>query len=134
MRVPFIDLASELAPMRAEIDRAIARVLDSGAFIGGAEVTGFERALAATVGARHAIGTSSGTDALLAILMALEVGPGTEVVTTPFSFFATAGAVARLGARLVFADIDDDLALARDTVSRALSDRTRVVLPVHLYG
>lgn len=135
MPVPFIDLATELAPLRGDLDRAIARVLDSGVFIGGDEVAGFERALAAHIGARHAVGASSGTDALLAILMALEVGPGAEVVTTPFSFFATAGAVARLGARLVFADLDDDtLAIDPAAAARACSDRTRVVLPVHLYG
>jgi dTDP-4-amino-4,6-dideoxygalactose transaminase len=134
MGVPFIDLAAELGPIRADLDRAIARVLDSGVFIGGAEVTGFERALATAIGARHAIGTSSGTDALLAILMALGVGPGAEVVTTPFTFFATAGAIARLGARVVFADIGDDLMLDPGAAERACTYRTRAVIPVHLYG
>src|SRR5512138_3719483 len=100
-------MQAELAPIRGELDRAIARVLDSGTFIGGAEVAAFERELAAAAGCTHAIGTSSGTDALLALHMALGIGRDDEVVTTPLSFFATAGAAARLGARPVFADVDD---------------------------
>lgn len=135
MRVPLFDMAAELAPIRAELDAAIARVLDSGVLIGGAEVTAFEAELAAATGARHAVGTSSGSDALLAILMALGVGPGAEVVTTPLTFFATAGAAARLGARVVFADIDDaTLTLDPAAALAACSPRTRVVLPVNLFG
>lgn len=135
MRVPFFDMAAELAPVRAEIDAAIARVLDSGVFIGGPEVVAFEQALASAAGAAHAIGVSSGTDALLAILMGLGVGPGDEVVTTPFTFFATAGAAARLGARVVFADIDPaTLNLSPRAAASACSERTRVVIPVNLFG
>src|SRR5687767_14907007 len=106
MRVPLLDLAATHAPLRAELDRAVARVLDSGRFIMGPEVEGFERELAAATGAGFAIGMSSGTDALLACLMALDVKPGDEVVTTPYTFFATAGVIARLGATPVFVDID----------------------------
>ncbi|MGN6109705.1 MAG: DegT/DnrJ/EryC1/StrS family aminotransferase [Kofleriaceae bacterium] len=135
VKVPLFDMRAEIAAIRPEIDRALARVLDAGGFIGGPEVEAFERELAAAGGRRHAIGTSSGTDALLAIAMALELGPGDEVVTTPLTFFATAGAVARLGARVVFADIDDaTLCLAPDRVLAACGERTRAVISVHLHG
>lgn len=135
MRVPFFDMAAELAAVRADVDRAIARVLDSGVFIGGAEVEGFERALAATTGARFAIGTSSGTDALLAIGMALGWRPGVEVVTTPLTFFATVGAIVRLGAVPVFSDIDDDrMTLDPDAAMAAVGALTAAVVPVHLFG
>src|SRR5882757_8340027 len=113
MKVPLFDMTAELAAVRREIDAAIARVLDSGIFIGGPEVSAFERELAEAAGARHAIGTRSGSDALHAIFLAMGIGRGDEVVTTPLTFFATAGAAARLGARIVFADVDDD-ALTRD--------------------
>ncbi len=129
------DMQAELVPMRAEIDRAIARVLDSGTFIGGPEVAAFERELAAAAHCRHAIGTSSGTDALLLSLMLLDVGPADEVVTTPLTFFATVGAAARLGARVVFADIDDaTLGLDPRRAIAACSDRTRALVTVHLHG
>lgn len=128
-------MASELAPMRAEIDAAIARVLDSGAFIGGPEVTSFERELAGAMNAGHAIGTSSGTDALHVLGMALGIQPGDDVVTTPFTFFATAGAFARLGARIVFADIDDEtLCLDAGAAASATTTRTRAVVTVNLFG
>lgn len=128
-------MAAELAPIRAEVDAAIKRVLDSGVFIGGPEVAAFEAELAAFAGVRHAIGVSSGTDALLVSLMALGVGPGDEVVTTPFTFFATAGCVARLGARLVFADIDDEtLTLDPDAALAACTPRTKAIIPVNLFG
>ena len=133
--VPFFDMAAELAPIRAEIDAAIARVLDSGAFIGGVEVDAFERELAAYAGVTHAIGTSSGTDALHVLAMALGVSPGDEIVTTPLTFGATAGSFARLGARIVFADIDDEtLTLDSRAALAAVTSRTRAVVPVHLYG
>ena len=135
MNVPLFDMAAELAPVRADIDRAIARVLDSGVFIGGPEVKAFERELAAATGARHAVGVSSGTDALHAVFLALGVGPGDEVVTTPLTFLPTAGSAARLGARVVFADIDDDaLTLDPRLAAAASGPRTRAVVPVHLFG
>lgn len=128
-------MTAELAPLRAELDAAIARVLDSGQLVGGSEVVAFEQALAAAAGARHAIGTSSGTDALLVTLLALGIQPGDEVVTTPLTFFATAGAAARLGARVVFADVDDDtLALDARAAAAACTSRTRAVITVNLFG
>ena len=133
--VPFLDIAAALAPARAEVDAAIARVLDSGAFIGGPEVAALERELAAYAGVARAIGVSSGTDALHAIGMALGIGPGDEVVTTPFTFFATAGAFARLGATIVFADIDEQtLALDPAAALAACTPKTRAIVPVHIFG
>lgn len=135
VRVPLFDMVAELAPVRAELDAAIARVLDSGVFVGGPEVAAFERELAAAAGAKHAIGASSGTGALDAVYLSLGIGPGDEVVTTPLTFFATAGSAARLGARVVFADIDDDaLTLDPRAAIAACSDRTRAIAPVHLFG
>lgn len=135
MRVPLFDMRAELAPLRAELDAALARVVDSGVFIGGPEVEGFERELAGAAARRRAVGTSSGTDALLALLMALEVGPGDEVVTTPLTFFATAGAAARLGARPVFVDVDDaTLTLPAAAALAACGPRTRAIVTVHLHG
>jgi dTDP-4-amino-4,6-dideoxygalactose transaminase len=135
MRVPSFDMAGELAPVREVIEAAAVRVIQSGRFIGGPEVEGFERELAAFVGARHAIGVSSGTDALVATLMALGVGAGDEVVTTPFTFFATAGAIARLGARPVFVDVEDGtLNLDPARAAAAVGPRTRAIIPVHLFG
>jgi dTDP-4-amino-4,6-dideoxygalactose transaminase len=142
MHVPLFDMAAELAAVRPAVDAAIARVLDSGVFIGGPEVAAFERELAAAAGARSAVGVSSGTDALHATLLALGVAPGLpgrqrgdEVVTTPLSFFASAGGAARLGARIVFADIDDEsLTLDPRAALASCSERTRAIVPVHLFG
>jgi dTDP-4-amino-4,6-dideoxygalactose transaminase len=135
VKVPLFDMAAELAAVRAEVDAAIARVLDSGVFIGGPEVAAFERELAAATGAARAVGTSSGTDALHAIFLALGIAPGDEVITTPLTFFATAGSAARLGARIVFADVEDGaLTLDPRAACAAISDRTRAIVPVHLFG
>ncbi len=135
MRIPFFDMRAELAVVRGEIDAAIGRVLDRGVLVGGPEVEGFERALAASCGVAHAVGTSSGTDALLALGMALDWGPGREVVTSPLTFFATAGAILRLGATPVFADIDDEtLNLDPAAAAAAVTPRTSAVVPVHLFG
>ena len=108
MRVPLVDLAAQHAALGTAVTEAVQRVLGSQCFILGAEVEAFERRLADYVGAEHAIGVSSGTDALLASLMALGVGPGDEVITTPLTFFATAGSIARLGSTPRFVDISSD--------------------------
>jgi len=129
------DMRAELAAVRTDIDAAIARVLDSGVLIGGDEVSHFERELATSVGTARAIGVSSGTDALLAIFMALEIGRDHEVITTPLTFFATAGSAARLGAKIVFADIDPEtLTLDPRAALSACGPATRAIVPVHLFG
>ena len=133
--VKLLDLEAQYQPLRAEILAAITRVCDSQRFILGPEVDALERELAAHLGASHAIAVSSGTDALLAAFMSLHLGPGDEVITPTFSFFATAGCVARVGAMPVFVDIDPvtfnlDPALVR----RAITPRTRAIVAVHLYG
>jgi dTDP-4-amino-4,6-dideoxygalactose transaminase len=133
--VPLQDLAAHHEPLRAELAAAAARVLASGRFINGEEVAAFEREAARALGLAHAIGVSSGTDGLLAALMASGVGPGDEVVTTPFSFFASVGAILRLGATPVFADIDaETLNLDADAAVARMGPRTKAVLVVHLFG
>ena len=133
--IPLLDLAAQNHPLMPELRVAFERVAMKGNFILGAEVESFERDVAAYLGVKHAIGVSSGTDALLVGLMALGLAPGDEVITTPFSFFATAGCVARLGAVPVFVDIDPatyNLDVSR--VERAITKKTKLILPVHLFG
>jgi dTDP-4-amino-4,6-dideoxygalactose transaminase/acetyltransferase-like isoleucine patch superfamily enzyme len=133
--VPFFDLRAQYASIRNEIDAAIARVLESQLFILGPEVEAFEKEIAAVVGAKHAIGMSSGTDALLAALMAAGVGPGDEVVTSPFSFVATAAVIARLGARARFVDLaPGSFLMDRSRIDAAVGPKTKAVVPVHLFG
>jgi dTDP-4-amino-4,6-dideoxygalactose transaminase len=135
MKVPLLDLKAQYATIRDEVRPVVDRVMESQYFILGPEVEGLEREVAAFCGAGFGVGMSSGTDALLAALMAADVGPGDEVVTTPFSFFATAGVVARLGARTVFVDIEPDtFNLDASQVADAVTSRTKAILPVHLFG
>lgn len=133
--VHLVDLRRQHAGLRKEIDEAIAGVVDSGHFILGPEVAAFEQELAASCQSAHAVGVASGTDALLISLMALGVGVGDEVVTSAFSFFATAGVIARLGATPVFADIEaQSFNLDPAAALAKISDKTAALLPVNLYG
>ena len=134
-QVPLLDLSRQHAPLREELRAAAARVLDSQQFVLGAEVRLLEEEVAAYTGARHGVGCASGTDALLLALLALDVGPNDEVVTTPYSFFATAAAIWRAGARPVFVDIDPvTYNIDPSKIESAITGRTRAVMPVHLYG
>jgi dTDP-4-amino-4,6-dideoxygalactose transaminase len=132
--IAMLDLRLQHAPIRAELDRALQRVVDAEQFILGPEVAALEEELAAYCGVRHAVGVSSGTDALLVALMALGVGPGDEVVTTPYTFVATVNCIARLGARARFVDVDETFNLDPGGLERALTAKTKALLPVHLFG
>ncbi len=135
MQVPLLDLAAQYAPIRDAVVEAVTRVVDRQTFILGPEVEAFEAEVAAYLGARHAIGVSSGTDALLVAMMALELGPGDEVIVPAYSFFATAGCVSRTGATPVFVDVEPvGCNIDVEAVRRAITPRTRAIVPVHLYG
>lgn len=135
MKVPLLDLKAQHVTIRDEVREAVERVFESQQFILGVEVESFERETAAYCHSRFAIGCASGSDALLLALMALGVGPGDEVITASYTFFATAAAITRLGARPVFADIcDDDLNLDPESIERVITPRTRAIIPVHLFG
>jgi len=135
MNVPLLDLKEQNQQLRPEIDAALGRVLDTNAFILGGEVAILEEELAEYCGTKHAIGCASGSDALLLAMMALDVGPDDEVITTPYSFFATVSAITRLGAGPVFVDIDPETYnFDVDAVTANINKRTKAVQPVHLYG
>ena len=135
MQVPLLDLTAQYRQIAPEVERAVSEVIESQHFILGPRVEAFEREVEAHLGLKHAIGCASGTDALLLALRALDVGPGDEVVTSPFTFFATAGAIHNVGARPVFADIDPDtFNLDPAAAKAAVGSATRAVVPVHLFG
>jgi dTDP-4-amino-4,6-dideoxygalactose transaminase len=135
MRVPLLDLQRQNLPLQAELTAAFRRVLESGRFVLGSEVEAFEAAAAAVAGARFGIGMSSGTDAILAALMALDIGPGDEAICPSFTFFATGGCVARLGAMPVFADSRPEcFNLDPAAIEPLITPRTKAIVPVHLFG
>ena len=135
MNVPFLNPGAQTAPLRPALLAAMTEVLDRGHFILGPNVTALENEIAAFVGARHGIGVNSGSDALTLALKALELGPGDEIITTPFTYIAPAESIHQVGAKIVFADIDPRrFTLDPADVARRITPRTRAILPVHLFG
>ena len=133
--IPYLDLPAQMRGIRKEIDAAIARTLDNCTFCLGPEVAQFEKDFARFIGAKHCIGFNSGTSALHVAMLLLNIGPGDEVITTPFTFVATAWAISYVGAKPVFVDIEDaTFNLNPELVERAITARTKAIMPVHLYG
>src|SRR6267143_68860 len=135
MKVPFLDLKSHHAPLRHELERSIAEVIDSGIFAGGPAVVGFENAFAKFCHCDHAVGLGSGTEAVWLALIACGVGPGDEVITVPSTFMATAEAITYCGATPVFVDVDErTYTMDTGALNNALTSRTKAIVPVHLFG
>jgi len=135
MHIPILDLTTQYKSIKSEVDAAIARVVESQHFILGPEVEAFESEVAAYCGTKYAAGVASGTDALILALKALGIGPGDEVITTPFTFFATAESVSIVGAKPVFVDIDPKTyCIDPELIEDKIAKRTKAIIPVHLFG
>lgn len=135
MKVPLLDLKAQYPQIKEKVIPAILEIIENQTFILGATVTKMEEDIARYCDARYAVGVSSGTDALLLALMALKIGPGDEVITTPYTFFATAGSIARVGAKAVFVDIEPDTYnIDASKIEAAVTSKTRAIMPVHLFG
>ncbi|MFC1738291.1 DegT/DnrJ/EryC1/StrS family aminotransferase [Planctomycetota bacterium] len=135
MQVPLLDLKAQYAAIKNDIIAAVTEVLDSQRCIGGPKVEQLENQIAKVSDCKFAVGVSSGTDAILSTLMAMDIGPGDEVITTPFTFFATAGCIARLSAKPVFVDINPQTYnIAPSQIESAVTERTKAIIPVHLFG
>ena len=135
IKVPLLDLQAQYSSIKPEIDKAVAEVFESQGFILGPNVAALEKAIAAYCGCAHSCGVSSGTDALLIALMAEGIGSGDEVITSPYTFFATAGSIARIGAKPIFVDIDPvTFNINPVQIAANITSRTKAIMPVHLYG
>jgi dTDP-4-amino-4,6-dideoxygalactose transaminase len=135
MQVPLLDLKTQYASIKEEILAAVSEVLETQVCIGGPKLAELEEKIATASNCRYAVGVSSGTDAILSSLMSLGIGDGDEVITTPFTFFATAGCIARVGARPVFVDIDNETYnIDPNLVEQSVTKRTKAIVPVHLFG
>ncbi|MFB0525756.1 MAG: DegT/DnrJ/EryC1/StrS family aminotransferase [Phycisphaerae bacterium] len=135
MQVPLLDLKAQYATIRNEILAAVSEVLESQRCIGGPKVAQLEEKIAALSDCRYAVGTSSGTDAILNSIMSLDIGPGDEVITTPFTFFATVGCIVRAGAKPVFVDLDPmTFNINPELTESAVTPKTKAIIPVHLFG
>ena len=135
LKIPVLDLKPQYEQIKDEVQSAINRVLESGQFIMRPDVKLFEQEVAEYVGVKHAIGVNSGTDALVIGLRALGIGQEDEVITTPFSFFATAESISNVGAKPVFADIDPrSFNIDPKEIKAKITPRTKAIMPVHLYG
>src|SRR5216684_8774845 len=135
MQVPLLDLKAQYSTIKAEVEAALAEVMESQHFILGPKVEQCEKAIAEYSHCSHAVGVSSGSDALLACLMAENIGPGDEVITTPYTFFATVGAISRLGAMPVFVDVDPATYNVNvSQIASKITKKTRAIIQVHLFG
>lgn len=135
MKVPLLDLAAQFRTVEADVRAAVDRVLSNQGYILGPEVEALESEIAAYCGARHGVGVSNGSDAIVAALMAMDIGPGDEVIVPVYTFFATAASVSRVGATPVFVDVlEDTYNINPEGIAAAVSERTKAIIPVHLYG